>query len=110
MQNKENIHRFLHRVKPKIFLVKALLATSSKRLPSVSDRDHFFGLTVNDFLLLLTSWKSPHDAFPDLKSHNGTIMVLADLYFRCTGCALCYLEYTKNFSDNMEPELRRCMQ
>ena len=37
---------------------------------AVSDRDHFLGLTINDFPLLLTSCKPPLDAF-------------SDLYFRC---------------------------
>ena len=51
----------------KIFLVKALQfepLVDDKR--PVSDRDHFFGLTVNVFPLFLTSCKRPLDAFSDL--------------------------------------------
>ena len=44
--------------------------TSSKRPPPVSDRNHFLGLTVNDFPWFLTYCKRPLDAF-------------SDLYFRC---------------------------
>ena len=44
-------------------------------------------LTV-DFSLFLTSCKRPFDAFFDL--------------YVFARCALCYLEYTRNFSDNME--------
>ena len=42
----------------------------SKRPPPVSDRDHFLGPKVDDFLLFLTSGNRPPDAF-------------ADLYVRC---------------------------
>ena len=46
------------------------VGTSGKRASPVSDRDHFLGLTVNDFPLFLTSCEQPFDAF-------------SDLYFRC---------------------------
>ena len=53
--------------KTKIFPDKAFtVEISSKRPPPVSDRDHFVGLTVNDFPLFLTSCKRPLDAFSDL--------------------------------------------
>ena len=42
------------------------VGTSSKRPPLVSDRDHFLGLTVNDFPLFLTPGERPLDAFSDL--------------------------------------------
>ena len=42
------------------------MGRSSKRPPPVSDRDHFLGLTVDGFPLLLTSCKRPLDAFSDL--------------------------------------------
>ena len=59
------------------------VGASSKRPPPVSDRDHFLGPTVNDFLLFLTSGNRPLDA--------------------CSLCALCYLiENTKNSSNNMK--------
>ena len=57
----------------------------NKLPPSVSNPDHFLGLTVNDFPLLITSCKQPLDAF-------------SDLYVRCVH----YTTYTKNFSDKME--------
>ena len=41
------------------------VGTSSKRPPPVSDRDHFVGLTVNDFPFI-TSGKRSLDAFSDL--------------------------------------------
>ena len=44
--------------------------TSIKRPPPVSDREHFLGLTVDDFPLFLNSCKRPLDAF-------------SDPYFRC---------------------------
>ena len=47
------------------------VGTSSKRPPPVSDRDHFLGLTVNDFPLFLTSCKRPLDAFSDLYVRSG---------------------------------------
>ena len=47
---------------------------SSKRLPPVSDRDHFSGLKFNDFPIVFTSCKRPLDAF-------------SDLYVRCVHCA-----------------------
>ena len=50
-----------------IFPVKALqFEPLVDDKPPVSDRDHFFGLTVNDFPLYLTSCKRPLDAFSDL--------------------------------------------
>ena len=50
----------------KIFQVKALQLERQ-----VNDHfNHFLDLTVNDFLLFLTSFKRPFDAF-------------SDLYFRC---------------------------
>ena len=45
------------------------VGASSKRPPPVSDRDHFLGLTGNDFLLFLTSGNRPLDAFSDLYVH-----------------------------------------
>ena len=42
------------------------VGTASKRPPSVSDRDHFLGLTVYDFPLFSASCKRPCDTFSDL--------------------------------------------
>ena len=42
------------------------IGTSSKRPSPVRDRDHFLGLTVNDFPWFLTSCKRPLDTFSDL--------------------------------------------
>ena len=52
--------------KTKNFTSQSLtVGTSSKRPPPVSDRDHFLGLTVNDFPFII-SGKRSRDAFPDL--------------------------------------------
>ena len=50
-----------------IFPVKALqFEPLVDDKPPVSDHDHFFGLTLNDFPLYLTSFKRPPDAFSGL--------------------------------------------
>ena len=67
---KSNLHNIKIKKHQNFTSQSLTVGTSIKRPPPVSDRDHFLGLTVNDFSLFLTSCKRPLDAF-------------SDLYFRC---------------------------
>ena len=61
-----NLHNIKIQKHQKFTSQSLTVGTSSKRAPPVSDRDHFLGLTVNDFPLFLTSCKRPLDTFSNL--------------------------------------------